>query len=320
MLCGQGVAPAAATIERFRELGHDLVPGTGLLAACVPGAFGGWLLLLRDFGTWRLEDVLAFAIGYAEDGYPVVDGIRMVIERDARAARDLAGLARALPPAARGRRALPQPGARRHVSAHPRRGARRLARGRDRARAPSSSTRASSPRRSHRFSRGGRRPADRRRPRRLAGDGRAGREPRLPRHHRLQDAAVGLRARRAAAAGAARGLRPRRAVRGGARPRRHRVREARLRRPRRPLRRRRRAARDAALAEYNDTRRALVGDDASGELRARRSAGCRRLVAAAAPPARASRRAATPSTSTSPTASGTWSRRRRAAAGCRARR
>src|SRR5947208_13138900 len=51
VLCGQGVAPAAATIERFRELGHDLIPGTGLLAACVPGAFGGWLLLLREFGS-----------------------------------------------------------------------------------------------------------------------------------------------------------------------------------------------------------------------------------------------------------------------------
>jgi gamma-glutamyltranspeptidase / glutathione hydrolase len=82
-LCGQGVAPAAATIERFRELGHELVPGTGVLAACVPGAFGGWLLLLREFGTWRLEDVLAFAIGYAEHGFPVVGGMRLVIERDA---------------------------------------------------------------------------------------------------------------------------------------------------------------------------------------------------------------------------------------------
>src|SRR5436853_7636539 len=38
VLCGQGVAPAAATIERFRDLGHDLIPGTGVLAACVPGA------------------------------------------------------------------------------------------------------------------------------------------------------------------------------------------------------------------------------------------------------------------------------------------
>jgi gamma-glutamyltranspeptidase/glutathione hydrolase len=79
-LCGQGVAPAAATSERFRELGHELIPGTGVLAACVPGAFGGWLLLLRDFGTWRLADVLEPAIGYAEQGFPVVRRIAETIE------------------------------------------------------------------------------------------------------------------------------------------------------------------------------------------------------------------------------------------------
>jgi gamma-glutamyltranspeptidase/glutathione hydrolase len=80
-LCGQGVAPAAATIERYRELGHELVPGTGVLAACVPGAFGGWLLLLEQFGTWRLEDVLAFAIDYAANGFPLAAGIRVTIDR-----------------------------------------------------------------------------------------------------------------------------------------------------------------------------------------------------------------------------------------------
>ena len=79
VLCGQGVAPAAATIERYRELGHELVPGTGVLAACVPGAFGGWLLLLRDFGTWRLADVLEPAISYAERGYPLHPRIRETI-------------------------------------------------------------------------------------------------------------------------------------------------------------------------------------------------------------------------------------------------
>ena len=79
VLCAQGVAPAAATIERYRAEGHDLVPGTGLLAACVPGAFGGWLRLLAEFGTWRLADVLEHAIGYAEHGYPVVPGIPFTI-------------------------------------------------------------------------------------------------------------------------------------------------------------------------------------------------------------------------------------------------
>jgi gamma-glutamyltranspeptidase / glutathione hydrolase len=72
---GQGPAPATATIPRFRELGLDLVPGTGLLAACVPGAFDAWLLLLRDFGTLSLREALEPALGYAENGCPVVPGI-----------------------------------------------------------------------------------------------------------------------------------------------------------------------------------------------------------------------------------------------------
>ena len=82
VLCGQGVAPAAATIARFRELGDDLVPGTGPRAACVPGAFGGWLLLLQEHGTWRLADVLAFAIDYADGGFPVAPGMRAAIVRE----------------------------------------------------------------------------------------------------------------------------------------------------------------------------------------------------------------------------------------------
>lgn len=70
VLAGQGPAPAAATIEHFTGLGLDLVPGAGLLAAAVPAAVDAWLVLLRDHGTWPLRDVLEFAIGYARDGHP----------------------------------------------------------------------------------------------------------------------------------------------------------------------------------------------------------------------------------------------------------
>ena len=79
VVCGQGPAPAAATVEAFGELGLDLIPGTGPLAAVVPGAFDAWALMLRDFGTWELADVLQPAIAYARDGYPVVPGIRSAI-------------------------------------------------------------------------------------------------------------------------------------------------------------------------------------------------------------------------------------------------
>jgi gamma-glutamyltranspeptidase/glutathione hydrolase len=80
IICGQGVAPAAANIQYFRSLGLDLVPGTGLLPAVVPGAFDAWCLMLRDWGTWELADVLAYAIGYATQGIPVVPRISATIE------------------------------------------------------------------------------------------------------------------------------------------------------------------------------------------------------------------------------------------------
>lgn len=72
VICGQGVAPALATVEAFRERGLDMVPGTGLLPAVVPGAFDAWMLMLRDYGTMRLSDVLSYAIGYAENGFPLL--------------------------------------------------------------------------------------------------------------------------------------------------------------------------------------------------------------------------------------------------------
>jgi gamma-glutamyltranspeptidase/glutathione hydrolase len=45
----------------------------------VPGAIGGWLLLLREYGTLRLRDVLGYAIGYAKSGYPLVPAISWAI-------------------------------------------------------------------------------------------------------------------------------------------------------------------------------------------------------------------------------------------------
>jgi gamma-glutamyltranspeptidase / glutathione hydrolase len=76
---GQGPAPAAASIGRFRDLGLDLVPSDGLLPACVPGAFGAWMLLLAEHGTMRPRDVLQAAIGYAEGGFPALPGVASTV-------------------------------------------------------------------------------------------------------------------------------------------------------------------------------------------------------------------------------------------------
>ncbi|HXF53407.1 MAG TPA: gamma-glutamyltransferase family protein [Hyphomicrobiaceae bacterium] len=76
VICGQGTAPAGASIAHYRDhLGLDLVPGTGLLAACIPGTFPTYMLILERYGTMRLRDVLEPAIGYAREGYPLVGRI-----------------------------------------------------------------------------------------------------------------------------------------------------------------------------------------------------------------------------------------------------
>ncbi|WP_332683869.1 gamma-glutamyltransferase family protein [Bosea sp. (in: a-proteobacteria)] len=72
VLCAQGTAPQAATIEAYNALGLDMVPGDGLLATVVPGAFGGWMALLRDHGRLKLREVLEPAIGYFENGHPML--------------------------------------------------------------------------------------------------------------------------------------------------------------------------------------------------------------------------------------------------------
>jgi gamma-glutamyltranspeptidase / glutathione hydrolase len=82
VVSGQGPAPAAATPAAFAALGLSLVPGSGLLPACVPAAWGTWLLLAAR-GLLPLREVMAPAIGYADDGYPML----------AEASADIAGMA-----------------------------------------------------------------------------------------------------------------------------------------------------------------------------------------------------------------------------------
>ncbi len=80
VVCGQGVAPLAATPAAIRALGLELIPGTGLLPATVPGAFGGWTLMLERFGSWELADVLEAAIGYCRGGFPALARVSATID------------------------------------------------------------------------------------------------------------------------------------------------------------------------------------------------------------------------------------------------
>ena len=87
VICGQGAMPAGATLAHYKSLGLDLIPGTGLLPACIPGSFDAYMLLLRDYGTLSLAEVLSPAIGYYLSGHPLVERasatIATVTERSA---------------------------------------------------------------------------------------------------------------------------------------------------------------------------------------------------------------------------------------------
>ncbi|GES49561.1 gamma-glutamyltranspeptidase [Rhizobium sp. NBRC 114257] len=79
VICAQGLAPAGATIEHYRREGLKLIPGDGLLATVIPGAFDGWMLMLRDYGQLTVRDVLEPAIHYAEKGHPVLPRVSTTI-------------------------------------------------------------------------------------------------------------------------------------------------------------------------------------------------------------------------------------------------
>ncbi len=107
VLCGQGTAPASATREHYLGLGLDLVPGSGLLAAAIPGAVDAWLMLGRDHGSRPLREVLSYAIGYARGGHPLLPTAAATVARVEQLFREhwATSAARWLP---RGR--LPRPG------------------------------------------------------------------------------------------------------------------------------------------------------------------------------------------------------------------
>ena len=93
--------------------GSSLVPGTGPLAAVVPGAFGGWMAMLRDYGTLPFAEVAKYAIHYAEHGYPVVPAItRRRAQRRAAVPRRVDDLGRDLSPGPGAGRPAPEPAAR----------------------------------------------------------------------------------------------------------------------------------------------------------------------------------------------------------------
>ena len=91
---GQGVAPQLATVETFRSRGLEKIPtGPGPeahLSFTVPGVVAACFRLLDTYGSKTLAEVLAPAIDYAEQGFPMYETMhRLLGSPDTRAQFDL---------------------------------------------------------------------------------------------------------------------------------------------------------------------------------------------------------------------------------------
>ncbi|MEW5900068.1 MAG: gamma-glutamyltransferase, partial [Acidobacteriota bacterium] len=76
-----GVAPTGATADFFKKKGLKYPPAYGPLAAVTPGTPGGLMVMLAEFGTMSLAEVLAPAIQMAE-GYPIEEELARSIEKE----------------------------------------------------------------------------------------------------------------------------------------------------------------------------------------------------------------------------------------------
>jgi gamma-glutamyltranspeptidase/glutathione hydrolase len=72
-LNASGRAPQALDLRYFMKKGFKTVPVEGMESITVPGAFDGWVTLLEKYGNLKLAELLAPAIQYAEDGFPVME-------------------------------------------------------------------------------------------------------------------------------------------------------------------------------------------------------------------------------------------------------
>jgi gamma-glutamyltranspeptidase/glutathione hydrolase len=79
-LNASGRAPMAMTLEYFRERGIDTIPKFGPMPVSVPGTVDGWFELHDRYGRLSMEDVLAPAIRYAREGFPVSEVIAAYLE------------------------------------------------------------------------------------------------------------------------------------------------------------------------------------------------------------------------------------------------
>ena len=92
-LNASGRAPALMTIDWFREQGLDAIPPFGPLPVSVPGAVDGWFEMHDRYGRLPMRELLAPAIAYAKNGFPVSEVIAYDLGQSAQRFAQYAGFA-----------------------------------------------------------------------------------------------------------------------------------------------------------------------------------------------------------------------------------
>lgn len=82
-LNASGRSPQSLTLDYFKQRGLDKIPARGVLPLSVPGTVDGWFELHEKFGALPMAQVLAPAIEYARQGFPVTEVIAYYFERNA---------------------------------------------------------------------------------------------------------------------------------------------------------------------------------------------------------------------------------------------
>jgi gamma-glutamyltranspeptidase/glutathione hydrolase len=72
-LNASGHSPYALTLDEFKKKGLTAIPAYGVLPISVPGCVDGWFALHNKFGNLNMQQILAPAINYARNGFPLAD-------------------------------------------------------------------------------------------------------------------------------------------------------------------------------------------------------------------------------------------------------
>lgn len=82
-LNASGRSPKSLTFEYFADHGYTAIPPYGPLPVSVPGCVDGWFEMHEKFGKLPMDKILAPAISYAKNGFPLTELIAYYIQRSA---------------------------------------------------------------------------------------------------------------------------------------------------------------------------------------------------------------------------------------------